>query len=329
VSKDQELHPYIVKGQISLFETPEDFKDLSGQSIYFGSEINKIEPIYRANDIGGIRVYYRHGPEGKPIFYKSVTAIIGEETGSADHIELALLKMNHQHSLTWFAHRGTLVGTLTNIMLENTIMQLKGLDGHIEKIIEDQNLYELQVSDSLILFCQKSLMAVAKWMLDYQVETKAIEPIIYDDEEGFAGAIDWVGTLILPEKKKRTNWIVDYKASKYTSQKETPDSYAIQLRGYVNAWNKLHPEFPVDSVANLITGKDWKTWKSPYSFIDQTTNPRQYKWDNILANNRMLPLVLPKKTVIEGELNLNQLDELEGLIKKIELEEYYKKKVTT
>lgn len=312
--------------QIDLFEENEEFKDLNKETYIFDkSGIMPIDPIFRA-DLDG-RHYYRHDPQsGKPIFYRSVTTIINQETNTGNSIELALLKMNHKHTLEWFAQRGTLVHILMNMMIEHEIMALK-LDNDIGSIIEQENLYELNVSDSLIRFVQKALLAGAKWIKDYQVETMAIEPIVYDDDQATAGALDNVCTLIDPSLDKgRIAAVVDYKASKYTNVKDCPDSYSMQLRAYFDMWNKLHPEFLVQRRYNLCLGKDWKTWSSPYSCIDQTNEPRQMKWFNILKNNQMLPQKFNKKKVIEGVIDLNNLKMLEETNKSIDVEEYYKRK---
>lgn len=84
------------------------------------------------------------------------------------------------------------------------------------------------IEEELTLEEYECLMSFAEWWEEAQPETIAKELVVYDDKNGFAGSVDWIGFLTI--KGERKLYLIDWKTSK-----NIWTEYKLQVSAYKNA----------------------------------------------------------------------------------------------
>ena len=91
----------------------------------------------------------------------------------------------------------------------------------------------------------KYLMSFDKWRHDTSPSPIATEMKLFHDD------IPWSGTFDLLIGKDDNRCIIDYKTGEYYK------SHDIQLNMYRILWNKIFPDFPVETLAGLYLKGKW------------------------------------------------------------------------
>jgi hypothetical protein len=79
----------------------------------------------------------------------------------------------------------------------------------------------------------RKLVNFQRWYEELSIECIESEAIIFDEELGYAGTIDFIGWIINPKTKEREKWLLDWKSGNAIHK----EAYQ-QVAGYMNAYNK-------------------------------------------------------------------------------------------
>lgn len=313
-------------------------------STYFDSGALMVQPetVYRLNGYKGDRYYYTFDPSGEPEFYTSVTTLIKQtmptpyslikwiadkgieeaeafkeeraDYGSFMHIEIAFLLINRKLDLDSMKER------LRDYIEANSLP--KDFIYHIDEI-------------------KKDLLAFAQFMLDANVKPLAIEIVLADRENGYAGAIDLVCEMDIEEKgffgevyasgvnkgkpKETKRWnriraIIDFKSGR----KGFWESHEIQLEAYRQMWNKKFPGAEVNRIFNW-SPKEWRTAPG-YNLKDQTESRNLKKLPHLVQIAKIERQNVTNQILIcQGEISLDKRDLSENLMN-IQLSDLIKEK---
>ena len=294
------------------------------QATYFDKDALLLQPesIYRLQGEGN-RYYYTFNSEGEPTFYISVTTMIKQTLPTSQHLIKWIAEKGYDESKEYTDERAN-YGTFLHIeiakLLINESYDLDKLKNELKAYLAEQKL-----PDSFIEWheeLKKDLLAFAQFMIDHDVKPLAIEIILTNPNDGYAGAIDLVCELTIEEKgfwgetyksgankgepketKKevRKRAIIDFKSGR----KGFYESSEIQLHAYKRMWDLHFDQYPVDILLNW-SPKNWITAPS-YNLKDQTGSKNAEKLDYLVQ----LAAIEDEKrknnvTITGGKINLKK-----------------------
>lgn len=250
------------------------------------------EPVYRL-DSSGHRYYYTFNEFGEPQFFVSVTTLIKQTLPTSPSLIKWIAEMGYDESQRYAAERaayGTFMhGQIAELLITRTY-NLDKLRERLKMYIESEQLPGdfINYADDL----KKDLIAFAQFIKDVDLKPLAIELVLTNPEDGYAGAIDLAAELTIEEKgffgevyktganagklketkrQRRIRAIIDFKSGR----KGFFPEHEVQLHAYKKMWNMHFEAHPIEKVFNW-SPKEWRTTPG-YNFKDQTESKNALK----------------------------------------------------
>lgn len=293
-SESQTVDP-IAESQSGAFEIAPGMTVEQIQAEFFNEDAlqEQPEPVYRLNS-SGHRYYYTFDDNGDPRFYVSVTTLIKQTLPTSPQLIKWIADMGYDESQRYAAERanyGTFMHSQFAELLVCRSYNLDKLKERLRSYIESEQLPSdfISYADDF----KKDILAFAQFMKDADLKPLAIEIVLTNPEDGYAGAIDLVCELEIEEKgffgetyktgsnagkpketkrKRRIRAIIDFKSGR----KGFFPEYEIQLHAYMKMWNIHFPAYPVEKVYNW-SPKDWRGTIPTYNLKDQTDSKNAAK----------------------------------------------------
>ena len=272
-SVQPEVNPF---GESSAFEIAPGMTVEQIQAEFFNEDAlqEQPEPVYRL-DSSGHRYYYTFDEDGEPRFYVSVTTLIKQTLPTAPSLVKWIADMGYEESQR-FAQERAHYGTFMHAQIAELIIarsyNLNLIRERLRMFIESEQLPSdfMGYADDF----KKDILAFAQFMKDTDLKPLAIEIVLTNPEDGYAGAIDLVAELTIEEKgffgevyktganagkpketkqSRRIRAIIDFKSGR----KGFFPEYEIQLHAYKKMWNMNFEAHPVEKVFNW-SPKDWR-----------------------------------------------------------------------
>lgn len=239
------------------------------QALFFdeGALLEAPQQVYRMQ-AGEKRYYYTFDEKQMPIFYTSVTTMIGQ---TMPDVSGALMKWytdnfsSYQEARAYVQERadyGTFMHAEISALAISRKCDTDTLRDRMKSFIEKERLpanfinYENDIKSDIFAFAQ--------FMIDYDVKPLAVE-VVLAHPDGYAGAVDMVCEMNF--NKGRVMAIIDFKSGR----KGFYDSNVAQLFAYKNLWDHNYSAHPVTHLFNW-SPKNWR--KSPtYNLKNQTASP--------------------------------------------------------
>lgn len=251
------------------------------------------EAVYRL-DSSGHRYYYTFDENGEPIFYVSVTTLIKQTLPTSPQLIKWISDMGYEESQRYASERasyGTFMHSQIAELIINRKYDLNKLRERLVKYIETEQLPSdfINYADDF----KKDLLAFAQFMKDVELKPLAIELVLTNPEDGYAGAIDLAAEITIEEKgyfgevyktgsnagqpketkqKRRIRAIIDFKSGR----KGFFPEHEVQLHAYMKMWNMHFEAFPIEKVFNW-SPKDWRGKVPTYNVKDQTDSKNAQK----------------------------------------------------
>lgn len=292
------------KNNLGVFNLAPDVTAEQMQAVFFDPNALRV-PSYRLYQLNtkGERFYYFVGDDGEPIFYPSVTTILGEVMPSNPFLEKWKADLGWEQANAYTLERanyGTFLHKTIEEILISGICDLSAIKGELAKYIEREQLPSAFIN--YIEDIKKDVLAFAQFVIDYDVKPLCIEESLYSNR-GYAGCIDLVCTMKpTPKSKERIVAMVDFKSSRNGFY----ESHVHQLYLYKDMWLENFPEIPIQSVFNW-SPKNWR--ESPSYNLkcqDDAIDPR-------ITANLLDQYTLRKKgnyelTIVSGVIDLKSGD---------------------
>ena len=251
------------------------------------------EPVYRL-DSSGHRYYYTFDENGEPIFYVSVTTLIKQTLPTSPQLIKWIADMGYEESQRYAQERAA-YGTFMHSQLAELLIarsyNLNGLKERLKMYIESEQLPGdfINYADDF----KKDILAFAQFMKDTDLKPLAIELVLTNPQDGYAGAIDLCAEITIEEKgffgdvyktganagkpketkrQRRIRAIIDFKSGR----KGFFPEHEVQLLAYKTMWNMHFEKYPVEKVFNW-SPKDWRGTTPTYNFKDQTESKNAQK----------------------------------------------------
>lgn len=251
------------------------------------------EPVYRL-DSSGHRYYYTFDENGEPQFYVSVTTLIKQTLPTSPQLVKWIADMGYDESRRYAAERaayGTFLHSqIARYLIERTF-DLNEIRDKLKSYIESEKLPIdfIDYSDDI----KRDILAFAQFAHDVDLKPLAIELVLTNPEDGYAGAIDLVAEITVEEKgffgdvyktgvkagqpkeskrQRRIRAIIDFKSGR----KGFFEEHEIQLHAYMKMWNMNFEQYPVERVFNW-SPKLWNGDTPTYNFKDQTNSKNAAK----------------------------------------------------
>lgn len=277
------------------------------------------ETVYRL-DSSGHRYYYTFDEDGEPRFYVSVTTLIKQTLPTATSLIKWIADTGYEESQRYAAERasyGTFMHSQIAELIINRKYDLNKLRERLVQYIETEQLPSdfINYADDF----KKDLLAFAQFMKDVELKPLAIELVLTNPEDGYAGAIDLAAEITIKEKgffgevyktganagqpketkqKRRIRAIIDFKSGR----KGFFPEHEVQLHAYMKMWNMHFEAYPIEKVFNW-SPKDWRGKVPTYNFKDQTES----------KNAQKLPFLV-ELAKIEDEKRDNTIISCSGII---------------
>lgn len=287
-----------ISGEIN----PEEEKEIApGMTIeeikaeYFNEDAlqEQPEPVYRL-DSSGHRYYYTFDENGEPIFYVSVTTLIKQTLPTSPQLIKWIADMGYEESQRYAQERAA-YGTFMHSQLAELLIarsyNLNGLKERLKMYIESEQLPGdfINYADDF----KKDILAFAQFMKDTDLKPLAIELVLTNPQDGYAGAIDLCAEITIEEKgffgdvyktganagkpketkrQRRIRAIIDFKSGR----KGFFPEHEVQLLAYKTMWNMHFENYPVEKVYNWAP-KEWRGTTPSYHFKDQTDSKNALK----------------------------------------------------
>lgn len=330
VEKQNDLFPEINEDQDIIFNS--DNEDNGEIEIAPGMISIEIKPafafvqapyrIWQMNS-SGHRYYYRFDENGNPEFFPSVTTILSQTLPKSKYLFDWILSKGIDEAERYKQERadyGTFMhGEYAKLIITRTY-DFDELKKSLKKYMEQKRLPDdfIYHSDEL----KKDILAVAQFIIDYDVRPLAVEIALVHPFHKYAGMIDVPCSMLTRiGGKDRINAIVDFKSGKKGFYEEAE----IQLHLYLELWNVNFPEYQIQKVFNF-SPKDWRKRPS-YNLKDQTDSPNRHKIPGIL---HIASVEDSKKdnvfTAISGVINLDDNKKLTDNVVSLTLSEIVKSK---
>lgn len=261
------------------------------------------EPVYRL-DSSGHRYYYTFDENGEPQFYVSVTTLIKQTLPTSPSLIKWIADTGYEESQRYAEERaayGTFMHAQIAELLINRTYDLDGLRKKLKQYIESEQLPSDFIAYENDL--KKDILAFAQFMHDVKLKPLAIELVLTNPEDGYAGAIDLAAELTIEEKgffgeKYKTGvnagkpketkrervirGIIDFKSGR----KGFFSEHEVQLHAYKKMWNMHFEAYPVEKVFNW-SPKDWRGKTPSYNFKDQTDSKNALKLPYLIGLARI------------------------------------------
>lgn len=251
------------------------------------------ETVFRL-DSSGHRYYYTFDENGEPRFYVSVTTLIKQTLPTSPSLIKWIADMGYDESQRYAAERasyGTFMHAQIAELIINRSYDLNKLKERLKLYIESEKLPSdfINYADDF----KKDILAFAQFMKDVDLKPLAIELVLTNPEDGYAGAIDLAAEITIEEKgffgevykaganagkpketkrQRRIRAIIDFKSGR----KGFFPEYEVQLHAYMKMWNMHFEAYPIEKVFNW-SPKDWRGTTPSYNFKDQTESKNALK----------------------------------------------------
>lgn len=319
--KSEEAVNHISESNLGVYEIATGMTVEQIQAEFFNEDAlqEQPEPVYRL-DSSGHRYYYTFDEDEEPIFFVSVTTLIKQTLPTSPQLIKWIADMGYDESQRYAEDRaayGTFMHAQIAELIINRSYDLDNLRSRLKLYIESKKLpsgfigYENDF--------KKDILAFAQFMKDTELKPLAIELVLTNKEDGYAGAIDLAAEISIEEKglfgetyktganagkpketkrKRRIRAIIDFKSGR----KGFFPEHEIQLHAYKKMWNMNFEAFPVERVYNW-SPKDWRGTTPSYNFKDQTES----------KNAKKLPYLV-ELARIEDEKRENTIVSCSGMI---------------
>ena len=341
-SVQPEVNPF---GESSVFEIAPGMTVEQIQAEFFNEDAlqEQPEPVYRL-DSSGHRYYYTFDEFGEPRFFVSVTTLIKQTLPTSPSLVKWIAEMGYEESQR-FAQERAHYGTFMHAQLAELIItrsyNLNLIRERLRMFIESEQLPGdfMGYADDF----KKDILAFAQFMKDTDLKPLAIEIVLTNPEDGYAGAIDLVAELTIEEKgffgevyktgvnagkpketkqQRRIRAIIDFKSGR----KGFFPEYEIQLHAYKKMWNMNFEAHPVEKVFNW-SPKDWRGKTPTYNFKDQTDSKNAKKLPYLVELARIEDEKRDNIVVsCSGIIDLDNPNGLENNVTELSLAEVVKKR---
>lgn len=317
------------------------------QAEYFNEDAlqEQPEPVYRL-DSSGHRYYYTFDEDNEPRFYVSVTTLIKQTMPTSPALLKWIADMGYEESQRFAAERasyGTFMHAQIAELIINRSYNLNGLKNRLKLYIESEQLPAdfINYADDF----KKDILAFAQFMKDTKLKPLAIELVLTNPIDGYAGAIDLCAEITIEEKgffgetyktganagkpkeskqERTVRAIIDFKSGR----KGFFPEHEIQLHAYKEMWNMHFEAFPVERVYNW-SPKDWRGTTPSYNFKDQTDSMNAKKLPYLIELARIEEEKRDNTFVsCSGIINLDKESGLENNIVELSLSEAVKKRLS-
>ena len=301
------------------------------------------EPVYRL-DSSGHRYYYTFDEDGEPRFYVSVTTLIKQTLPTSPSLVKWIAEMGYEESQRFAQERanyGTFMHAQIAELLISRSYNLNLIRERLRMFIESEQLPSdfMGYADDF----KKDILAFAQFMKDTDLKPLAIELVLTNPVDGYAGAIDLAAELTIEEKgffgevyktganagkpketkrQRRIRAIIDFKSGR----KGFFPEYEIQLHAYMKMWNMHFEAQPIEKVFNW-SPKDWRGKTPTYNFKDQTDSKNAKKLPYLVELARIEDEKRDNTVVsCSGIIDLDNMDSLDNNITELSLAEVVKKR---
>lgn len=300
------------------------------------------EPVYRL-DSSGHRYYYTFDENGEPIFYVSVTTLIKQTLPTSPQLIKWIADMGYEESQRYAQERAA-YGTFMHSQLAELLIarsyNLNGLKERLKMYIESEQLPGdfINYADDF----KKDILAFAQFMKDTDLKPLAIELVLTNPQDGYAGAIDLCAEITIEEKgffgdvyktganagkpketkrQRRIRAIIDFKSGR----KGFFPEHEVQLLAYKTMWNMHFEKYPVEKVFNW-SPKSYTGEIPTYNFKDQTDSKNAKKLPYLVELARIEDEKRDNDVIFcSGIIDMDKPD-LSGNITKLSLSEVVKKR---
>lgn len=336
-----------ISGEINPEEEKEIAPGMTVEEIkaeYFNEDAlqEQPEPVYRL-DSSGHRYYYTFDENGEPIFYVSVTTLIKQTLPTSPQLIKWIADMGYEESQRYAQERAA-YGTFMHSQLAELLIarsyNLNGLKERLKMYIESEQLPGdfINYADEF----KKDILAFAQFMKDTDLKPLAIELVLTNPQDGYAGAIDLCAEITIEEKgffgdvyktganagkpketkrQRRIRAIIDFKSGR----KGFFPEHEVQLLAYKTMWNMHFEKYPVEKVYNWAP-RDWRGTTPTYNFKDQTDSKNALKLPYLVELARIEDEKRDNTVVsCAGIIDLDKPD-FEGNITELSLAEVVKKR---
>ena len=299
------------------------------------------EPVYRL-DSNGHRYYYTFDEYGEPRFFVSVTTLIKQTLPTSPQLIKWIADIGYEESQRYAAERAA-YGTFMHAQIAELLIcgtyNLDDIKGRLKMYIESEKIPGdfINYADSF----KKDILAFAQFAKDTEMKPLAIELVLTNPNDGYAGAIDLCAEITIEEKgyfgevyksgvnegkpketkrKRRVRAIIDFKSGR----KGFFPEHEVQLLAYKTMWNMHFEKYTVERVYNW-SPKDWRGKTPTYNFKDQTESKNALKLPYLVELAR-IEEEKRDNTIIscDGVIDLSR-DDFEGNITEISLQDVVKK----
>lgn len=332
-------------GESSVFEIAPGMTVEQIQAEFFNEDAlqEQPEPVYRL-DSSGHRYYYTFDKDGEPIFFVSVTTLIKQTLPTSQSLVKWIADIGYEESQR-FAQERAHYGTFMHAQIAELIIarsyNLNLIRERLRMFIESEQLPSdfMGYADDF----KKDILAFAQFMKDTDLKPLAIEIVLTNPEDGYAGAIDLAAELTIEEKgffgevyktganagkpketksQRRIRAIIDFKSGR---KGFFPD-YEIQLHAYKKMWNMNFEAHPVEKVFNW-SPKDWRGKTPTYNFKDQTDSKNAKKLPYLVELARIEDEKRENIVIsCSGIIDLDNMNGLDNNITELSLAEAVKKR---
>lgn len=333
----------ITESNMGVFEIAPGMTVEQIQAEFFNEDAlqEQPEPVYRL-DSSGHRYYYTFDENGEPRFFVSVTTLIKQTLPTAPSLIKWMADMGYEESQRYAAERanyGTFMHSQIAELIINRTYNLDQLKSRLRTYIESQQLPAdfINYADDF----KKDLLAFAQFMKDVDLKPLAIELVLTNPVDGYAGAIDLAAEITIEEKgffgevyktganagkpketkrQRRIKAIIDFKSGR----KGFFPEHEVQLHAYKTMWNMHFEANPIEKVFNW-SPKDWRGTTPTYNFKDQTESKNAQKLPYLVELARIEEEKRENTvTVCNGIIDIDK--SLESNITELSLAEVVKKR---
>lgn len=341
-SVQPEVNPF---GESQAFEIAPGMTVEQIQAEFFNEDAlqEQPEPVYRL-DSSGHRYYYTFDEDGEPRFYVSVTTLIKQTLPTSPSLVKWIAEIGYEESQRFAQERanyGTFMHAQIAELLISRSYNLNLIRERLRMFIESEQLPSdfMGYADDF----KKDILAFAQFMKDTDLKPLAIELVLTNPEDGYAGAIDLAAELTIEEKgffgefyktganagkpketkrQRRIRAIIDFKSGR----KGFFPEYEIQLHAYMKMWNMHFEAHPIEKVFNW-SPKDWRGKTPTYNFKDQTDSKNAKKLPYLVELARIEDEKRDNTVVsCSGIIDLDNMDSLDNNITELSLAEVVKKR---